>query len=258
MKKVYIALIISSLFAGSGISAKELSYTNNQAGIEGVTQSLSGTEDDSTLTVKGHYKNGIHASSGDVTLDNWSSITVDLDNNQIKQGVNGLSASNGHTLKIDGGSLDVKGIGATGPGVQDPVAIHAYGGTVEINTTADVKLYAEGNAVMSQATQNGPKNGLVKIKTTGDVTIESTGAAVLAGLLQNGLGQASSKVEVDAKNISITSVNNVAVEIYDADKTWNPDDPRAGEASVNINAEKKLALTGLYGVYQLRINRTVK
>ena len=252
MKKVYIALIISSLFAGSGISAKELSYTNNQAGIEGVTQSLSGTEDDSTLTVKGHYKNGIHASSGDVTLDNWSSITVDLDNNQIKQGVNGLSASNGHTLKIDGGSLDVKGIGATGPGVQDPVAIHAYGGTVEINTTADVKLYAEGNAVMSQATQNGPKNGLVKIKTTGDVTIESTGAAVLAGLLQNGLGQASSKVEVDAKNISITSVNNVAVEIYDADKTWNPDDPRAGEASVNINAEKKLALTGLYGVYQLR------
>ena len=253
MKKVYIALIITSLFAGGGVSAKELSYTETKAETQGVTQSDSGTAEDSTLTVKGNYQNGIQASSGDVTLDNWSSITVDLDNKQIKQGgVNGLNAKNGRTLKIEGGSLDVKAVGVAGSKQQDPVAIHAYGGTVEINTTADVKLYAEGNAVMSQATPNGPHNGLVKIKTTGDVTIESTGAAVLAGLLQNGLGQASSKVEVDAKNVSITSINNVAVEIYDADKTWNPDAPRAGDASVSINAEKKLALTGLYGVYQLR------
>lgn len=170
----------------------------------------------------------------------------------------GVIARKGKTTVVNTSgdiSITTSGI-AKGGQSTDPIPVHAYGGTIEIYAGGNIKLLSsDGNAIMSQPTVNdsGKFSSSVSLTAGGDIVIESDGAAVLAGLIQNGLSDKSSSVTINATNVSITSKKGVAVEIYDQDQTWNPNDPRPGNAFVELHAEKKLALNGAtYGIDQVR------
>ena len=170
----------------------------------------------------------------------------------------GVIARKGKTTVVNTSgdiSITTSGI-AKGGQSTDPIPVHAYGGTIEIYAGGNIKLLSsDGNAIMSQPTVNdsGKFSGSVSLTAGGDIVIESDGAAVLAGLIQNGLSDKSSSVTINATNVSITSKKGVAVKIYDQDQTWNPNDPRPGNAFVELHAEKKLALNGAtYGIDQVR------
>ena len=99
----------------------------------------------------------------------------------------------------------------------------------------------------------GKFSSSVSLTAGGDIVIESDGAAILAGLIQEGMSDKASSVTITAANVSITSKKGVAVKIYDQDQTWNPNDPRSGNAFVELHADKKLALNGAtYGIDQVR------
>lgn len=170
----------------------------------------------------------------------------------------GVIARKGKTTVVNTSgdiSITTSGI-AKGGQSTDPIPVHAYGGTIEIYAGGNIKLLSsDGNAIMSQPTVNdsGKFSSSVSLTAGGDIVIESDGAAVLAGLIQNGLSDKSSSVTINATNVSITSKKGVAVNIYDQDQTWNPNDPRPGNAFVELHAEKKLALNGAtYGIDQVR------
>lgn len=256
MKKTYIAILVASVMT-VGVNAETLSYNDTDSGEFGITSDQSGNGD--SLVINGNYKYGIVGQDNDVTVKNWSSISISLTNEPIGQAdVVGVIARKGKTTVVNTSgdiSITTSGI-AKGGQSTDPIPVHAYGGTIEIYAGGNIKLLSsDGNAIMSQPTVNdiGKFSSSVSLTAGGDIVIESDGAAVLAGLIQNGLSDKSSSVTINATNVSITSKKGVAVNIYDQDKTWNPNDPRPGNAFVELHAEKKLALNGAtYGIDQVR------
>lgn len=258
MKKTYIAILVASLMTvGGGGNAETLSYNGNNSDKFGITSDHSGNGD--SLVINGNYKYGIVGQNNNVTVKNWSSISISLTNETIGQAdVVGVIARKGKTTVVNTSgdiSITTSGI-AKGGQSTDPIPVHAYGGTIEIYAGGNIKLLSsDGNAIMSQPTVNdsGKFSSSVSLTAGGDIVIESDGAAVLAGLIQNGLSDKSSSVTINATNVSITSKKDVAVKIYDQDQTWNPNDPRPGNAFVELHAEKKLALNGAtYGIDQVR------
>lgn len=258
MKKTYIAILVASLMTvGGGGNAETLSYNGNNSDQFGITSDHSGNGD--SLVIKGNYKYGIVGQNNNVTVKNWSSISISLTNETIGQAdVVGVIARKGKTTVVNTSgdiSITTSGI-AKGGQSTDPIPVHAYGGTIEIYAGGNIKLLSsDGNAIMSQPTVNdsGKFSSSVSLTAGGDIVIESDDAAVLAGLIQNGLSDKSSSVTINATNVSITSKKGVAVTIYDQDQTWNPNDPRPGNAFVELHAEKKLALNGAtYGIDQVR------
>lgn len=258
MKKTYIAILVASLMTvGGGGNAETLSYNGNNSDKFGITSDHSGNGD--SLVINGNYKYGIVGQNNNVTVKNWSSISISLTNETIGQAdVVGVIARKGKTTVVNTSgdiSITTSGI-AKGGQSTDPIPVHAYGGTIEIYAGGNIKLLSsDGNAIMSQPTVNdsGKFSSSVSLTAGGDIVIESDGAAVLAGLIQNGLSDKSSSVTINATNVSITSKKGVAVTIYDQDQTWNPNDPRPGNAFVELHAEKKLALNGAtYGIDQVR------
>ena len=256
MKKTYIAILVASLMTvGGGVNAETLSYNDNDSGKFGITSDRSGNGD--SLVINGNYKYGIVGQNNDVTVKDWSSISISLTNETIGQAdVVGVIARKGKTTVVNtSGDLSITASGTAKEGT-DPIPVHAYGGTIEIYAGGNIKLLSsDGNAIMSQPTVNdgGKFSSSVSLTAGGDIVIESDGAAILAGLIQEGLSDKSSSVTINAANVSITSKKGVAVKIYDQDQTWNPNDPRSGNAFVELHADKKLALNGAtYGIDQVR------
>lgn len=206
-----------------------------------------------TFRAEGSWMNVIHADGNDYTIRDFTSFIIKNDNQTITKGsVNGLKAENGSTLKLlNMGTISIYESGESVTEGNDPLPIHAFGGHIVIDASGDIHLESSvSNGLMVQATEQGKKASAV-IKTAGNFTVKSDASAVLAGLLQDNLQ--SSQVAVKAKNISLQSLTGDGIVIYDADKTWNPNDPKAGSASVNLNAEEDLSISAKrFGINQTR------
>lgn len=207
-----------------------------------------------TFRAEGSWQNIILADDNDYTISDFTSFIINNVNTITDKSVNGLQAANGSTLKLlNMGTISIYESGLSVTGYNDPLPIHAFGGHIVIDASGDIHLESSvSNGLMVQATNTEKgKQASAVIKTAGNFTVKSDASAVLAGLLQENL--VSSQVEVEAKNISIQSLNNDGITIYDKDKTWNPDDPKAGSASVNLNAEEDLSISAKrFGIYQTR------
>lgn len=204
MKKTYIAILVASVMT-VGVNAETLSYNDTDSGEFGITSDQSGNGD--SLVINGNYKYGIVGQDNDVTVKNWSSISISLTNETIGQAdVVGVIARKGKTTVVNTSgdiSITTSGI-AKGGQSTDPIPVHAYGGTIEIYAGGNIKLLSsDGNAIMSQPTVNdiGKFSSSVSLTAGGDIVIESDGAAVLAGLIQNGLSDKSSSVTINATNV---------------------------------------------------------
>ena len=121
---------------GGGVNAETLSYNDNDSGKFGITSDRSGNGD--SLVINGNYKYGIVGQNNDVTVKDWSSISISLTNETIGQAdVVGVIASKGKTTVVNtSGDLSITASGTAKEGT-DPIPVHAYGGTSEI--------YAGGN-----------------------------------------------------------------------------------------------------------------
>lgn len=215
-----------------------------------------------TFRAEGSWMNVIHADGNDYTIRDFTSFIIKNDNQTITKGsVNGLKAEKGSTLKLlNMGTISIYGSGTPHVKGNNTLPIHAFGGHIVIDATGDIHLESSvSNGLMVQAfntTEKG-KNASAVITTAGNFTVKSSGTAVLAGLLQDKLQ--SSQVKVEAKNISLQSLTNDGVLIYDEDKTWNPDDPKAGSASVNLNAKEDLSISAKrFGIFQTRHTKDVR
>ena len=212
---------------------------------------FTGTADD-TFTANGTWSSLISVNNGSHTVSGFKDFTANVDNKYDSGSVNTLFASNGATLKLT--NIGTLNLTAKGKGVTNgnsPIPIHAYGGKIEADVTGDIKITTSvGNPLFSQATTNG-KEAWIKLKSAGDVVITSSDGCVASGIMQK--GALSSKILIDAQNIAITNTSADAVQVYDSDKYWNPDSPRAGETSVQFTAAKDLTLTAKrWGIYQTR------
>lgn len=211
-----------------------------------------------TFRAEGSWRNIILADDNDYTISDFTSFIINNVNTITDKPVNGLQAANGSTLKLlNMGTISIYESGESVKGGNDPLPIHAFGGHIVIDASGDIHLESSvSNGLMVQATEKGKKASAV-IKTAGNFTVKSDAAAVLAGLLQDNLQ--SSQVAVKAKNISLQSLTGDGILIYDADKTWNPNDPKAGSASVNLNAEEDLSISAnSFGIYQIRKIKDVR
>ena len=206
-----------------------------------------------TFRAEGSWQNIILADDNDYTISDFTSFIINNVNTITDKSVNGLQAANGSTLKLlNMGTISIYESGESVTGGNDPLPIHAFGGHIVIDAAGDIELKSEvSNGLMVQATKEGKQASAV-IKTAGNFTVESSAAAVLAGLLQDNL--VSSQVEVEAKNISLQSLKDDGITIYDKDKTWNPNDPKAGSASVNLNAKEDLSISAKrFGIYHVKL-----
>lgn len=182
------------------MNAETLSYNDNDSGKFGITSDRSGNGD--SLVINGNYKYGIVGQNNDVTVKDWSSISISLTNETIGQAdVVGVIARKGKTTVVNtSGDLSITASGTAKEGT-DPIPVHAYGGTIEIYAGGNIKLLSsDGNAIMSQPTVNdgGKFSSSVSLTAGGDIVIESDGAAILAGLIQEGLSDKSSSVTINA------------------------------------------------------------
>lgn len=205
-----------------------------------------------TFRAEGSWQNIILADDNDYTISDFTSFIINNVNTITDKSVNGLQAANGSTLKLlNMGTISIYESGLRVTSGNSPIPIHAFGGHIVIDAAGDIELKSEvSNGLMVQATEKGKQASAI-IKTAGNFTVESSATAVLAGLLQDNL--VSSQVEVEAKNISLQSLTNDGITIYDHDKTWNPNDPKAGSASVNLNAKEDLSISAKrFGIFQTR------
>ena len=101
MKKTYIAILVASLMTvGGGVNAETLSYNDNDSGKFGITSDRSGNGD--SLVINGNYKYGIVGQNNDVTVKDWSSISISLTNETIGQAdVVGVIARKGKTTVVN-------------------------------------------------------------------------------------------------------------------------------------------------------------
>lgn len=243
----------SALMAiSTGAFAADIVHTNSFVGSlykNGDINLLKG----GTFKAEGSWENIILADDNDYTISDFTSFIINNKNTITDKSVNGLQAANGSTLKLlNMGTISIYESGKSVTNWHNsPIPIHAFGGHIVIDATGDIELKSSvSNGLMVQATKKGKQASAI-IKTAGNFTVESSAAAVLAGLLQKEIQ--SSRVEVQAKNISIQSLTNDGIAIYDADATWNPDDPQAGSASVNLNAEEDLSISAKrFGINQTR------
>lgn len=243
----------SALMAiSTGAFAADIVHTNSFVGSlykNGDINRLKG----GTFKAEGSWENIILADDNDYTISDFTSFIINNKNTITDKSVNGLQAANGSTLKLlNMGTISIYESGKSVTNWHNsPIPIHAFGGHIVIDATGDIELKSSvSNGLMVQATKKGKQASAI-IKTAGNFTVESSATAVLAGLLQKEIQ--SSRVEVQAKNISIQSLTNDGIAIYDADATWNPDDPQAGSASVNLNAEEDLSISAKrFGINQTR------
>lgn len=227
----------------TGAQSNETIYTN---------QDFTGTADD-TFTANGTWSSLISVEGGGThTVSGFKDFTANVDNKYDTGSVNTLIASRGATLKLTNiGTLNLTAGGQRVTNGNSPIPIHAYGGKIEADVTGDIKITTSvGNPLFSQATTDG-KEAWIKLKSAGDVVITSSAGSVASGIMQE--GASSSKILIDAQNIAITNTSSDAVQVYDSDKYWNPNSPKAGETSVQFTAAKDLTLTAKrWGIYQTR------
>ncbi|WP_443743731.1 autotransporter outer membrane beta-barrel domain-containing protein [Sutterella sp.] len=242
MKKTYIAIALASIFTvGGAYAADTVKYLNDQVDL------IVGEGKDWNETVNTEYKYIVMASDGKTHTIAGGAITVT--HKPAPDNSGSFQASNGSTLNISG--ADKLTLSLTSETVR-PNLVHAFGGTINLEAVKDVVLTGEhdGSVVMAQALPGN--SALMNITSTaGSVTIESADrGAVLAGLLQQELENRTTEVKISAaKNVTLRSGTNSAVQLFNRnypEHGWQSD---AGSAVMSVTAGEALTIAGVNGVY---------
>lgn len=221
-------------------------------------QSIQGATGAETLTIEGSYTEGIFATSTDVTLDNLSGLSLHIKEIEDKTtGINGLRAANGHTLKVNVGTLSLAASGKqtqTEPRIQAPVLIHAYGGNVELDVSGNVTMEADsGNAIMVQHTNSGgtTHEANLTMKAGGDIDIRTGNAtSIMVATLQDNTEGGSAKgahLQMSGRNISIHSQGQVGLYVSNNDSNWGSG---RGPSNAQLQAQEEMSIYGgFFGMY---------
>lgn len=221
-------------------------------------QSIQGATGAETLTIEGSYTEGIFAASTDVTLDNLSGLSLHIKEIEDKTtGINGLRAANGHTLKVNVGTLSLAASGKqtqTEPRIQAPVLIHAYGGNVELDVSGNVTMEADsGNAIMVQHTNSGgtTHEANLTMKAGGDIDIRTGNAtSIMVATLQDNTEGGSAKgahLQMSGRNISIHSQGQVGLYVSNNDSNWGSG---RGPSNAQLQAQEEMSIYGgFFGMY---------
>lgn len=219
-------------------------------------QSIQGATGAETLTIEGSYTEGIFAASTDVTLDNLSGLSLHIKEIEDKTtGINGLRAANGHTLKVNVGTLSLSASGKqTKPKIQAPVLIHAYGGNVELDVSGNVTMEADsGNAIMVQHTNSGGTTyeANLTMKAGGDIDIRTGNAtSIMVATLQDNTEGGSAKgarLQMSGHNISIHSQGQVGLYVSNNDSNWGSG---RGPSNAQLQAQEEMSIYGgFFGMY---------
>lgn len=219
-------------------------------------QSIQGATGAETLTIEGSYTEGIFAASTDVTLDNLSGLSLHIKEIEDKTtGINGLRAANGHTLKVNVGTLSLSASGKqTKPKIQAPVLIHAYGGNVELDVRGNVTMEADsGNAIMVQHTNSGDTTheASLAMNVGGDIDIRTGNAtSIMVATLQGNTEGGSAKgahLQMSGRNISIHSQGQVGLYVSNNDSNWGPG---LGPSTAQLHAQEEMSIYGgFFGMY---------
>lgn len=270
MEKTMLAAAVSLALAGSVAAAEgnpvvitsdNSTYTQAKDAVAHTAfqnQSIQGATGAETLTIEGSYTEGIFAASTDVTLDNLSGLSLHIKEIEDKTtGINGLRAANGHTLKVNVGTLSLAASGKqtqTEPRIQAPVLIHAYGGKVELDVSGNVTMEADsGNAIMVQHTNSGGTTHEAKLtmKAGGDIDIRTGNAtSIMVATLQGNTEGGSAKgahLQMSGRNISIHSQRQVGLYVSNNDSNWGSG---LGPSTAQLHAQEEMSIYGgFFGMY---------
>lgn len=183
------------------------------------------------------------------TISGFGKVDIALTNISESGDVNSIKATNNGSLEMDVGALNVSMTGTSSSG--SVVGVHAFGGNLKINASQSITIKNDiGNGIFVQSVGSG-KTANATFETNGDFSVTSRGFAVGAGLLNEGM--ISSTVKITANNITLTSTVGDGLCVYDQDVTFNPYDPRSGDAHAELLASGKVTIEGArFGVYQTR------
>lgn len=270
MEKTMLAAAVSLALAGSVAAAEgnpvvitsdNSTYTQAKDAVAHTAfqdQSIQGATGAETLTIEGSYTEGIFAASTDVTLDNLSGLSLHIKEIKDKTtGINGLRAANGHTLKVNVGTLSLAASGKqtqTEPRIQAPVLIHAYGGNVELDVSGNVTMEADsGNAIMVQHTNSGGTTyeANLTMKAGGDIDIRTGNAtSIMVATLQDNTEGGSAKgahLQMSGRNISIHSQGQVGLYVSNNDRKWGSG---RGPSNAQLQAQEEMSIYGgFFGMY---------
>ncbi|MDO4936749.1 MAG: autotransporter outer membrane beta-barrel domain-containing protein [Sutterellaceae bacterium] len=239
------------------------------------------SEEGNTLatTVDAQWKSVFEATgTGEIKVSNLDSITLDINNPartyNRTDGENTDAFQSGQP-SVDaihatyGGKVTFSNIGDLNISIttakvgypddinfwQDPIALHAMGGTIGINAKGSVtiNMVNDGNAVMVQ--NSSVKSGAIEIKAAEAIRITSNTGTVMVGAIvadnnTTPTTQASASLTLDAPVIEIVSNavpgpdQKAAISVYD--NKYTNDGRVAGTASLTINTQH-LLLKSSYG-----------
>ena len=130
--------------------------------------------------------------------------------------------------------------------------IHGFSGTVSIDGTDSLNIYAEGNAVMAQQGNASDFTGNVTVRA-GDIHIEANAGAVVSSVFRNTENTGNSAVvDLTAENsIYVGGTKALQIKDYMDTSTYGK-----GTANITLHAGKDITLVGKgdtddsgYGVY---------
>ena len=268
MEKNILAVAVSLALVGSVAAAEgnpvvitsdNSTYTQAKDAVAHTAfqdQSIQGATGAETLTIEGSYTEGIYAATTNVTLKQLSGLSLHIKEIEDKEeGINGLHAANGHTLKVNVGTLSLAASGEqTKPKTQAPVLIHAYGGNVELDVRGNVTMEADsGNAIMVQHTNSGDTTheANLTMKAGGDIDIRTGNAtSIMVATLQDNTEGGSAKgarLQMSGRNISIHSQGQVGLYVSNNDSNWGSG---RGPSNAQLQAQEEMSIYGgFFGMY---------
>lgn len=157
-----------------------------------------------------------------------------------------LASNQGSKISL----TDIKNInlGSADKPLDTQAAIHGFSGTVSIDGTDELNIYADGCAIMAQQSSGNNTGGSVEVKNTGDVNIyTNNNGSVVAAIFSN-MDQTPTSVNLDvtnAINIDSTAAGSDNWGPYIASALQLYDNGNSGDINMTIKAGSDITLTGI-------------
>lgn len=245
MRKNEVALLLSALFvlASSGVAtAREAVYANTDIKGNGSswTENQSNKDDFLLSDDKKSY-----------TVSGYTDIRLTF---SAKEGNDRtiIRTEKGSSIAIEADSFSAQG---KSNGKNTPIVLHAYSGTIAIETQKDITLTTDNsNAIMSQATKDGGSSLVQLHSKQGSIRVTSDATTIAVGMLQQGLEGKTSQLEMKAKKdiyVGTTNKERDALNLYNSNippGSWVGD---SGQGIVTMEAGENLIVEGgRFGIYQ--------
>lgn len=247
-KIILTAAVLAALAGGyQGFAKTTITGDQTMSGANLTDSEYVGSEDGGaslTVTAPEGGSNGVILvqGGGNKSFSDLNSLTIQ-DNAEM-----GAIVASTAGAQISLNNVKNINLGSEGKPLDTQAAIHGFSGTVSIDGTDELNIYADGSAIMAQQQKENNTGGNVEVKNTGNVNIHTKDSGSVVAAIFSNMDQTPTSVNLDvtnAINIKSTAAGSDNWGPYIASAMQLYDNGNSGDINMTIKAGSDITLTGI-------------